>query len=136
MKNIMNGLAHIGIPCTDLEKTIRFYEGLGFVSAAKAENLNGYHVAMMENNGCILELYESTDEAEKNAVKQRNDGHVDHIALCVENLDKAFAYCNAEGYPVVTEGIENTGIWSPKKCRYFTVLGVNGERVEFSQIEV
>lgn len=135
MKNIMKGLAHIGVPCANLEKTIKFYEGLGFVSAAKTENLNGYHVAMLENNGCILELYESTDEAEKKAVRQRSDGHVDHIALCVEDLDRAFAYCSAEGYTLVTDGIESTDIWSPKKCRYFTVLGTNGERVEFSEIE-
>lgn len=135
MKNIMKGLAHIGVPCADLGKTIKFYEGLGFESAAKAENLNGYRVAMLENNGCILELYESMDKAEKNAVEQRVDGHVDHIALCVEDIDKAFAYCSAEGYPVVTDGIESTNIWNPKKCRYFTVLGVNGERVEFSRIE-
>lgn len=135
MADMVNGFAHIGVPCTDLEKSVSFYEEFGFRAAAKARDLNGYHVAMMENSGCIIELYESADAEEKEAAGQRSDGHVDHIALRTEDLDRVYAYCTEKNYPVVMDGIESTDIWSPKKCRYFTITGPSNERVEFSQTE-
>lgn len=88
MADMVNGFAHIGVPCTDLEKSVSFYEEFGFRAAAKARDLNGYHVVMMENSGCIIELYESADAEEKEAAGQRSDGHVDHIALRTEDLDR------------------------------------------------
>lgn len=135
MADMTKGFAHIGVPCTDLEKAVSFYEEFGFYPVAKARDLNGYHVAMMENSGCIIELYESVDPEERDAAGRRNDGHVDHIALKTDDLDGVYAYCVKKNYPVVTDGIESTDIWSPKKCRYFTITGPNRERVEFSQIE-
>lgn len=100
MADMAKGFAHIGVPCTDLEKAVSFYEEFGFHPAAKARDLNGYHVAMMENSGCIIELYESVDPEERDAAGRRNDGHVDHIALKTDDLDGVYAYCVKKTIPL------------------------------------
>lgn len=46
----INGLQHIGLPTNDLEKTVAFYEGLGFsvalrtVNEAAGEQLSLIHI--------------------------------------------------------------------------------------------
>ena len=48
---VLTGVAHIGIPTNDLDKTIVFYKKLGFVSALETVNkaaissTNGTHCA-------------------------------------------------------------------------------------------
>ena len=37
-KDISTGLQHIGMPTNDIEKTIRFYEALGFEVAFRMNN--------------------------------------------------------------------------------------------------
>ena len=38
LKNLMNGIQHLGIPTNDIEATISFYEKLGFEIALRTVN--------------------------------------------------------------------------------------------------
>ena len=90
----INGLQHIGLPTNDLEKTVAFYEGLGFSVALRTVNeAAGEQVAFLQLKELMIEAYQTGRAAGR-------AGAVDHIALDV---------------------------------RFFTILGPNGEKVEFSQ---
>ena len=62
MKYNPTGLAHIGVPCADIHKTIDFYKEFGFEVTAIAENLNGFDVVMLQNGTCTIEAYHPLDE--------------------------------------------------------------------------
>lgn len=72
-----------------------------------------------------LELYENGKAAGVS-------GAVDHLALDVTDVEGAYALVQQLGYPVVSQGIESLPFWE-RGVRYFTILGPNGERVEFNQ---
>ena len=59
-------------------------------------------------------------------------GPFDHLALDVTDVEGAYALVQQLGYPVVSQGIESLPFWE-RGVRYFTILGPNGERVEFNQ---
>lgn len=46
LKEQLNGIQHVGIPTNDIEKTIRFYETLGFEVAFQTVNEGADEKAM------------------------------------------------------------------------------------------
>lgn len=72
---VLTGVAHIGIPTNDLDKTIVFYKKLGFVSALETVNkAAGERVAFLQLGDLMIETYENHRAAEK-------AGAIDHVAL-------------------------------------------------------
>lgn len=132
MGNKIQGLAHIGIPCRDLPKAVEFYGRLGFATVAAKTAMNGYNVAMVEKDGCIIELYQPLEDS---VFLPGGNGSVDHLALRCTGIEELYDEVQAQGLMVVSSGIESNDLWAPKTCRYFTVLGPNRERVEFCQVE-
>lgn len=128
MKAIVDNLGHIGIPCKNLNRSVAFYQELGFAVDAKKDNLNGYNVAMMRGGNCVIELYQSVEES----FSGKKGGVIDHIALACGNVEEAYQKCVESGQRIVTD-IEETGIYSPVLCRYFYILGPDGERIEIMQ---
>ena len=53
IEDISTGLQHVGIPTNDIEKTIAFYEMLGFVTVHRADN-RGEAVAFLKMGDLIL----------------------------------------------------------------------------------
>lgn len=133
MKNNPIGLAHIGIPCSDLDASVAFYAGLGFETVTSGRNLSGYDIAIIRRGDCAIELYQCLD-AKADDTADRKDGHVDHIALEVEDLQAAFEECQEKGYEIVSNGIESIGVWAPKECHYFFIVGPDRERIEFAHV--
>lgn len=71
----INGLQHIGLPTNDLEKTVAFYEGLGFSVALRTVNeAAGEQVAFLQLKELVIEAYQTGRAAGR-------AGAVDHIAL-------------------------------------------------------
>ena len=71
---VLTGVAHIGIPTNDLDKTIVFYKKLGFVSALETVNkAAGERVAFLQLGDLMIETYENHRAAEK-------AGAIDHVA--------------------------------------------------------
>ena len=90
MKFNINHLQHIGIPVTDLKRSETFYEQLGFrnVMDAGFDYKGGKgRVAMMQHGNIVIEIYQMPPE-ELAAIKNRKDGHVDHIAFDVDDIDR------------------------------------------------
>jgi lactoylglutathione lyase len=128
------GLQHIGIPVTNLEKSKAFYKELGFtpVMSAPFKNENGIgQCCMVRRKDTILELYQ-LPEIELHEIKERRDGRIDHIAFDVNNISLAYKELMKAGFAIESEPV-SLDFWD-KGCQYFTVIGPDGERLEFNQI--
>ena len=127
LKENLTGLEHVGIPTADLDKTIAFYESLGFAAILRTNIPNGGKVAFLQLGNVVVETYESADAAGR-------PGAIDHLALKARDIEAAFASVQALGYELASDGIEFLPFWE-KGVRFFTFYGPNREKTEFSQIQ-
>lgn len=126
LSSLTTGIQHIGVPTTDIVRSAAFYESLGFRTELDTINeTNGARVVFLRLHNLVVETYESPD-----AVGQ--PGAVDHIALDATDVDAAFAQAKAQGLNVLDEEVHFLPFWE-KGVRFFTVLGPNGEKVEYCQ---
>jgi catechol 2,3-dioxygenase-like lactoylglutathione lyase family enzyme len=131
MKSYIHGLHHVGIPTKNIEKTIKFYKSFGAVIAfEKMDEDNGQpiRVVLMKFCNIFIELYERLEIPELT-------GAIDHLAFEVENIDTLFEIARKQGYTFMEDckdGVQLSTYW-PKGTRWFIVIGVNGEKIEFCQ---
>ena len=59
-------------------------------------------------------------------------GAIDHIALDVVDIDTAFEIAQAGKYNLLDDSIQFLPFWE-NGVKFFTILGPNGEKVEFNQ---
>jgi lactoylglutathione lyase len=136
LKGNLRGLQHIGLPVTNLERSKAFYAGLGFEEAMRTDlpgASEAVQVAMMQHEGLTIEMYQLEQE-ERQAVAKRTDGHLDHIALDVMDIEQAYNDIRAAGLEILEE---NAPVFLPfweHGVRFFTIRGPDGEKVEFNQI--
>jgi len=131
----LNHIQHIGLPVTNLKTSEAFYQKLGFTNVmASGFDYHGARgsVAMMRRGSMILELYQMP-EAQLAEIRTRTDGHIDHIAFDVDNIDEAFAALKCAAFTIVEDVPVFLPFWN-KGCKYFFILGPDGERLEFNQI--
>jgi lactoylglutathione lyase len=136
LKGNLRGLQHIGLPVTDLERSKAFYAQLGFVETMRAElprETGSVQVSMMQHEGLTIELYQP-GEKKRLEIAKRVDGHVDHIALDVMDIEKALSEIRAAGLEILEEGAPVSLPFWEHGAKYFTVRGPDGEKVEFNQI--
>jgi catechol 2,3-dioxygenase-like lactoylglutathione lyase family enzyme len=129
------GFQHLGLPVTDINRSEAFYSRLGFKTAMKTElpsDGDAVKVVMMELKGFVLELYQLTGN-ELAEVRTRADGHIDHFALNVQDIDRAFADVRASGLTALEDAPVFLPFWD-KGVKYFSMRGPDGEKVEFNQI--
>ena len=131
------GIQHLGIPVTNLETSVGFYTRLGFKRILAShvevpEEDDRIVVAFMEQKDIVIELYQVTLRARKELVT-RKDGHVDHIAFDVADVDKAFSELKEANLDIIEDKPVRLDFWE-KGCKYFTVRGPDGEKLEFNQI--
>ena len=115
LKGNLRGLQHIGLPVTNLERSKAFYSELGFL-----EELS-------------LELYQLEQE-ERQMIANRTDGHIDHIALDVMDIEQAYTEICAAGLEILEEDAPVFLPFWDQGVKYFTIRGPDGEKVEFNQI--
>ncbi len=128
-------IQHIGIPVTNLEVSITFYQQLGFESVMESGfDYNGGKgkVAMMQSGDIIIEIYQMP-EAELLEIKARGNGHVDHVAFDVDDIDEVFKQLIETGFTVLEPAPVFLPFWK-NGCKYLNILGPDGERLEFNQI--
>jgi catechol 2,3-dioxygenase-like lactoylglutathione lyase family enzyme len=129
------GFQHLGLPVTDINRSEAFYSRLGFKTAMKTElpsDGDAVKVVMMELKGFVLELYQLTGN-ELAEIRTRADGHIDHFALNVQDIDRAFADVRASGLTALEDAPVFLPFWD-KGVKYFSMRGPDGEKVEFNQI--
>ena len=127
LKENLVGLEHVGVPTADIEKTIAFYESLGFAVALRTSIPGGGKVAFLQLGNVMIETYESDDVSGK-------PGAIDHLALKARDIEAAFKAVKALGYEMVNDEIEFLPFWE-SGVRFFTFYGPNREKIEFSQIQ-
>lgn len=128
-------IQHIGIPVTDLSRSEAFYASLGFKNVmASTFQYNGAEgqVAMMQSGEIIIEIYQMP-ESELAEIRQRRDGHVDHIAFDVADIDLTFDTLKKTNFTILEEAPVFLPFWK-NGCKYFNIKGPDGERLEFNQI--
>jgi len=128
-------IQHIGIPVTNLERSEAFYQRLGFenvMTSAFTHNGGEGKVAMMQSAEIIIEIYQMPD-GELSEIKQRKDGHVDHVAFDVDDIDLTFETLKQGGFTILEEAPVFLPFWK-NGCKYFNITGPDGERLEFNQI--
>ena len=97
----ITGFQHLGIPVSDLEKSIQFYEHIGFRIENRSEfkDTGGVtRVAFMELGSFCLELYQTPE----GVADSRDDGPINHFALDVRDIDEAFEVFKKEGFSIVS----------------------------------
>ena len=131
----INSLQHIGLPVTDINRSVSFYEKLGFENVMAATfdyNNDKGNVVMMKLNDIIVELYQMPPK-ELEEIRNRTNGHIDHIAFDVDNIDTAFSVLKEAGFNIIESQPVFLAFWQ-KGCKYFNMTGPDGERLEFNQI--
>ncbi len=133
--NLINSIQHIGIPVTDVAASEVFYKRLGFKNVMQAPFQEGGQpgtCVMMKNKNIIIELYQ-LPEHKLQEIRNRKDGHIDHITFDVDDIDLAFATLRNDEFQIVEEAPVSLSFWE-RGCKYFNILGPDGERLEFNQI--
>lgn len=126
LKEQMNGLQHVGIPTNDIEKTISFYETLGFEIALRTVNeAADEKVAFLKLGNLVIETYENKEAT-------LVSGSIDHIALDVKDIEKVYEMINAAELNTTNDTVHFLPFWE-NGVRFFTIEGPNKEKVEFSQ---
>jgi lactoylglutathione lyase len=131
----INHLQHIGIPVSDLTISESFYRKLGFEKATNSSFLhNGQEgrMVMMQLNKIIIELYQ-LPEADLVEIRSRKDGHIDHITFDVSDIDQTYKALKEASFKILEEQPVFLPFWK-NGCKYFNILGPDGERLEFNQI--
>jgi len=103
------------------------------VLAAQVPEPSGIiQVAMMKRDNVIVELYQLTGE-ELEELRSRSDGHIDHVAFDVKDIDLAFSEIEAAGFETIEDSPVFLDFWD-NGCKYFAIRGPDGEKLEFNQI--
>ncbi len=122
---LFTGLSHIGLPTEQLENTVQFYQQFGFQIDWSIKKSETDSTVFLKCGSCVIETYYSEHAAMKN-------GAIDHIALDVSDIQCAYDYVSSLGYQSLEGQITYLPFYN-NGVRYFTILGPNHEKLEFSQ---
>ena len=86
----------------------------------------GDRVVFLKVASLVIETYENHQAADR-------PGAVHHEAPDVPGIEAVFAEMKEAGYPMLDEEIQFLPFWA-NGVRFFTILGPNREKVEFSQM--
>ena len=126
LKTYTTGIQHIGIPTNDIEKTIAFYQKLGFEIAFQTINEEANEkVTFLKLGTLVIETYE-------NKSAKMENGAIDHVAINVKDIEEVYRYIEKNQMNTTNDTIHFLPFWE-NGVRFFTIEGANKEKVEFSQ---
>ncbi|TSD65901.1 VOC family protein [Inquilinus sp. KBS0705] len=131
----INAIQHIGIPVTDIKASEAFYSRLGFANVMQAGFTDGGQPGaciMMKRGDMVMELYQLPQHGLAE-IRSRKNGHIDHVAFDVPDIDEAFTTLKNAGFNVIEPEPFFLQFWE-RGCKYFNIIGPDGERLEFNQI--
>lgn len=98
-------LQHIGIPTDDLQKTVAFWEKLGFKMLGNFDTDDqGNEVVFMQYAHLTLEIWTGDG-----AVRQT--GAINHISLNTSDADAAFKAAKAAGFKMKEDEVQHLDFW-------------------------
>ena len=125
IKGFTTGVQHIGIPTNDINKTIEFYQALGFETALRT--VNGTEKV------AFLQLYNLMIETYQNHQAKMEYGAIDHIAIDVKNIEDLFDEIKGAGtFKMLDTQVNGLPFWS-NGVKFFTIEGPNKEKIEFCE---
>lgn len=124
----LGGWSHLGIPAVNISAAAAFYRRFGFSDGERLTLPDGRRVVFMRCGSFAVELYEE----KASALAAHADGHIDHIAFDVADIDAAYAEMQAEGLTPLEPAPVPLPFWE-HGARYFNIRGLNGEKLEFNQ---
>ena len=125
ISDFCSGINHVGVPTLDYNKSVAFYEGLGFKKASTKVNPNGQQVAFMQCGNLIVEIYDKEGAAMKT-------GAINHMAVDVHHIDELYQVIKAKGYTFIQDKVTPLPYWE-KGIKYFSIEGPNKETIEFCE---
>jgi lactoylglutathione lyase len=137
LKGNLGDIQHLGIPVTNLQAAKDWYTGLlGFevIHETRVPLEEGdIQVAFLGLGALTLEFYQLPGQAVEE-IASRQDGHIDHIALHVADVEKAYQDVKAAGLTPLEDAPVLLDTFFEHGVKYFNVRGPNGEKVEFNQV--
>lgn len=124
VKEYITGVQHLGLPTENMKATRKFYGKLGFIPAFETVN-EGAEVVFLKLENLVVEAYEVSEAAK--AV-----GAIDHVAVTVTDVEKVYQEICKLDLNTLQDEIHFLPFWE-NGVRFFTIMGPNKEKVEFSQ---
>ncbi len=123
--------SHIGIMTANIEKSIKFYQNLGFKILHEyfLQTAQPTKVAFMALNGLVVELYQHL-KGDKTAPSQKL-GSINHFAITVKSLEDVMLLLKKHNI-AITEGPINLP-FGENGMNYLIIEGPMGERIEFDE---
>lgn len=127
LKNLVSGIQHVGIPTIDINKTVDFYQGLGFdLAFSTTDDSGNLDVAFLKLKNLVIETYQEGTELSQT-------GSINHIAIDVNDVEEVFKKLNEKNYDILDEKIKFLPFWQ-NGVSFFTIKGPNNEQIEFSEM--
>ncbi len=105
IKELINGVQHVGIPTDNLDKSIKFYETIGFEVIYQTVNeAADEKVAFMQLGNLVMEIYENHRATMKT-------GSIDHVALDVNDIEKVFEYIRTTSIEMIDDKVMSLPFW-------------------------
>lgn len=133
--NGLQGWAHLAVKVLDLQESRNFYEKIGFEisETGYADTPEGkMEILFMVLKGFMLELIQPVGRSMEE-LRARGTGHIDHIALDVQDVEDAFAEAQKCGFQSLDAAVQELPFFE-HGVRFFTISGPGGEKIEFNQI--
>lgn len=133
----MEGLAHIGLFVSDLERSKNFYcDVLGFTpifsyDSAEENDGSATHICFIQNGNLIIELVKF-DNAEHQ--KHRKDGLFDHVAIHVENIEEVRDQLLAKGIRFESDDIVHKPHVFANGSKWLLFRGPDNEHLEIAEV--
>lgn len=120
-----SGIQHVGIPTADVQKTIDFYESLGFKMTGRFD-VDGRDFAFLQLGNLVVEAIPNPDPV-------MQPGAIDHICLDVKNIQELFNKLRDAGYTMLNEDLVDFNVWK-NGTKLFFIEGPSKEKIEFCEI--
>ncbi|KAB7789842.1 glyoxalase [Bifidobacterium leontopitheci] len=128
MTEFTTDLQHSGMVSKDLDATIDYYVNkIGFKLVGRYPFGNNQHVAFLRYGHLTIETWDG-EEAPMKA------GAINHWAFDVPDVEAAFENAKKLGLNLKDKEIQEIPTFWEHGIRYFNVIGINGETLEFCQI--
>lgn len=131
----IKGVQHLGIPVSDIEKSKKWYNDiLGFQLIYETKipgDAGNIHVAFIKLHDFVIEMYQLSGK-ELEEIKSRGQGHIDHIAFDVDNIEAVFEKLNEAGIQTIEGTPRFLPFWE-NGVKFLTILGPDDEKIEFNQ---
>jgi catechol 2,3-dioxygenase-like lactoylglutathione lyase family enzyme len=126
MEKHITGLDHVGLQTKEINKSVAFYEDLGFKKIYETLYEGTIPVVYLEQKGVVVEILETADVAEI-------PGPINHITLNTDDVAAAYETAKQKGLTITDDGVIHFLPFWENGFKYFMLEGPSKERIEIGQ---